>query len=72
MRLILALAVFVSLSLSALADNRALITSHMQEMSDAIVSGGAGIWDKYLDAGVIFAEEDDTYSSGGRAGTSFG
>jgi ketosteroid isomerase-like protein len=33
----------------------------MQKMSDAIAMGGAAVWNKYLDANVIFAEEDDTY-----------
>jgi ketosteroid isomerase-like protein len=33
----------------------------MQEMSDAITSGGSAVWDKYVDANVIYAEEDDSY-----------
>jgi len=45
----------------AFADDRALITSRMQEMADAIASGDVAVWDKYLDANVIYAEEDDTY-----------
>jgi hypothetical protein len=61
MQFMIRFAVLVSLSLPALAEDRALITGHMQEMSDAITSGGAAIWDKYLDPNVIFAEEDDTY-----------
>jgi len=61
MRLIVGVAVLLSLSLPALADDRALITGHMQELSDAIASGDTAVWDKYLDAAVIFAEEDDTF-----------
>jgi len=45
----------------ALADDRALITNRMQEMADAIASGDRAVWDKYLDASVIYAEEDDSY-----------
>jgi ketosteroid isomerase-like protein len=33
----------------------------MQEMADALVPGDAAVWDKYLDAAVIYAEEDDSY-----------
>jgi ketosteroid isomerase-like protein len=55
------LALLVALSLPAWAEDSALITAHMQEMSDAIASGGSAIWDRYLDASVIFAEEDDTF-----------
>jgi ketosteroid isomerase-like protein len=54
-------AVLISLSLPALAEDGALITGHMQELSDAIASGATAVWDKYLDTSVIFAEEDDTY-----------
>jgi len=58
----LALAAFaVLLSSPALADDRALITTQMQEMSDAIASGDVAVWDKYIDASVIYAEEDDSY-----------
>jgi ketosteroid isomerase-like protein len=45
----------------ALADNRTLITQQEQEMSGAIAGGDVAVWDKYLDAGVIYAEEDDSY-----------
>ena len=45
----------------ALADDRALITQHEQDMSDALVPGNAAPWDKYLDPSVIYAEEDGTY-----------
>jgi len=49
-----------------LADDRAIVTSQMQELSNAIASGNAAVWNKYLDANVIFAEEDDSYK--GKAG----
>jgi hypothetical protein len=61
MRFLIRLVVLVSLSLPALAADGALITGYMQELSDAIAAGDTGTWDKYLDASVIFAEEDDTY-----------
>jgi ketosteroid isomerase-like protein len=66
MRFIVRLVVLGLLSLPALAEDRALITSYMQAMSDAIASGDVAVWEKYLDPGVIFAEEDDTYK--GKAG----
>lgn len=61
MRYLMRLAVLMLLSSAALADERELITGYMQELSDAIAVGDAVVWDKYLDAGVIFAEEDDSY-----------
>ena len=45
---------------SALADDRAVITHQRQEMSDALIGGDAAVWDKYVDPGFIFAEEDDS------------
>jgi uncharacterized protein DUF4440 len=48
-------------SSQAWADDRVLITNRMQEMADAIASGDAAVWDKYLDVSVIYAEEDDSY-----------
>jgi hypothetical protein len=54
--------VLLILSLSpALADDHALIATQMQDMSDAIAVGNVAVWDKYVDADVIYAEEDDTY-----------
>jgi ketosteroid isomerase-like protein len=61
MRIFATLAVLSLLSLPALAEDRALITGYMQDLSDAIASGNVSVWDKYLDPNVIFAEEDDTY-----------
>jgi ketosteroid isomerase-like protein len=43
------------------ADSRAVILKQEQEMADAIASDGAAVWDKYLDAQVIYAEEDGSY-----------
>lgn len=51
----------ISAPVFAADDNRALITRQMQEMSDALVPGDVAVWDKYLDPGFIFAEEDDSY-----------
>jgi len=61
MRPILLLAVLALSAVPAFADDRGLITAQMQEMVDAIVLGDAAVWDKYLDANVIYAEEDDSY-----------
>jgi ketosteroid isomerase-like protein len=61
MRFLATLAVLSLVSLPALAEDHDLITGYMQAMSDAIASGDAAVWDKYLDPNVIFAEEDDTY-----------
>ena len=61
MRFFVGFAVLSLLSLPAFADDHALITGYMQEMSDAIASGNVALWDKYLDPNVILAEEDDTY-----------
>ncbi len=59
--LIIALVTSVLLVAPALADDRDVITAQMQEMADAIASAHVAIWDKYLDANVIYAEEDDSY-----------
>jgi len=61
MRALALVAFAVLLSSPALADDRALITTQMQEMSDAIASGDVAVWDKYIDASAIYAEEDDSY-----------
>src|SRR5580658_10981224 len=61
MRSIIGLVASVLLVAPTLADDRAAITTQMQELADAIASGHAAIWDKYLDANVIYAEEDDSY-----------
>jgi hypothetical protein len=56
---------FVTLGLllvtPALADDRAVITQYEQQMVDAVATGDVAVWDKYLDAGLIYAEEDDSY-----------
>src|ERR1700691_297758 len=61
MRPIIVLAALALSATPAFADDRGLITTQMQEMADALVPGDAAVWDKYLDANVIYAEEDDTY-----------
>lgn len=43
------------------ADDHVLITHQRQEMSDAVTAGNSAVWDKYVDPGFIFAEEDDSY-----------
>jgi len=48
-------------TVSAAADDRALLTQAEQEMSDAIASGDGRVWEKYLDPQVIYAEEDGSY-----------
>jgi Domain of unknown function (DUF4440) len=61
MRPIILLVVLAVSATSAFADDRGVITAQMQEMSDALVPGDTAVWDKYLDATVIYAEEDDSY-----------
>lgn len=53
--------VILAWPLSAFADDRAAITGYEQQMMDAVASGGAAVWDKYLDPQVIYAEEDGSY-----------
>jgi hypothetical protein len=60
-KIILVSALAAILAGPALADDRTTITRQMQELADAIAAGHAAVWDKYLDAGVIYAEEDDSY-----------
>lgn len=45
----------------ALADNRLLLTRYDQQMADAVAGGNVAVWDKYLDPGAIYAEEDGSY-----------
>jgi Domain of unknown function (DUF4440) len=66
MRPFIGLVVLGILTSSALADDRNLIQAQMQQMADAVALGNSAPWDKYLDANVIYAEEDDTYK--GKAG----
>ncbi len=61
MRSTIALAVFALFASPALGDDRALVSHQMQEMADAVTLGTAAVWDKYLDTGVIYAEEDDSW-----------
>lgn len=51
---------------SAFADDRAAITGYEQQMADAIAAGDVAVWDRYLDANVVYAEEDGSYK--GKAG----
>jgi ketosteroid isomerase-like protein len=53
--------ILTALAAPALADDRVMITQYEQELSDAITNGTPGVWDKYLDRDVIYAEEDDSY-----------
>jgi hypothetical protein len=61
MRSIIGLFLSALLAGPALADDRDVITAQMQELADAIASGGVAVWDNYLDANVIYAEEDGSY-----------
>lgn len=45
----------------ALANDRALITQYEQQLCDAIAAGNVAVWGKFIDANVVYAEEDDTY-----------
>jgi uncharacterized protein DUF4440 len=66
MRSVVAIVAAALLTAPALADDREVITTQMQELADAIASGQVAIWDNYLDADVVYAEEDDSYK--GKAG----
>jgi hypothetical protein len=61
MRLVSIVTLALLAAAPAFADDRARITQQEQEMSDAVAGGDVAVWDKYLDASVIYAEEDDTY-----------
>ncbi len=61
MRAFTTIALLVLAASPALADDRALITAQMQDMSNAIAVGNVAVWDKNVDADVIYAEEDDSY-----------
>jgi hypothetical protein len=61
MRPIILLVALTVSATPAFADDRGLITTQMQEMADALVPGDTAVWDRYLDATVIYAEEDDSY-----------
>jgi hypothetical protein len=61
MRSIIGLVLSALLAAPTFADDRDVITTQMQELADAIASGDVMTWDKYLDANVIYAEEDDSY-----------
>jgi hypothetical protein len=60
-RYLLAALMICSGAAPASADHRATITRHEQEMADAVASGNAAVWDKYLDTQVIYVEEDGSY-----------
>jgi hypothetical protein len=51
--------ILAALAAPALADDRLKITQYEQQLSDAITNGTPAAWDKYLDANVIYVEEDD-------------
>lgn len=59
---ILAVAVYATLAAApAFADDRAVITRQMQQMSDSLVPGDTKPWVNYVDPQVIFAEEDGSF-----------
>ena len=60
-KIIACVALITTIASSASADDRALITHQQQEMSDALTGGDVAVWDKYVDPGFIFAEEDGSY-----------
>ena len=66
MKVLAAAAIFATMvsgiwAAPALADDRALITQIEQQLSDAITDGKPAVWEKHLDPGVVYAEEDDTF-----------
>src|SRR5271167_1014945 len=54
-------ALIIMIAAPASADDRARITQQRQEMADALTGGDVAVWDKYVDPGFIFAEEDGSY-----------
>ena len=66
MRSLVAIVTAALLTAPALADDRDVITSQMQELADALATGRVAIWDRYLDTDVVYAEEDESYK--GKAG----
>lgn len=54
-------ALTIAIAAPASADDRALITHQRQEMADALTGGNVAVWDKYVDPGFIFGEEDGSY-----------
>jgi len=64
MKSIFAIAMLVTTIASpALADDRALLTRHMQDMADALVPGDVTPWNKYLDPDVIYADENGDFTN---------
>jgi ketosteroid isomerase-like protein len=61
MKAICTVAVLAALATPAIADDRVLLTSYEQQLSDAITNGKPEVWERYLDPAVIFAEEDGSY-----------
>ena len=61
MRSLIGLVAGVLLVPQAHADHRDIIAAQMQKLADAVAPGDAAVWDKYLDASLIYAEEDGTY-----------
>lgn len=55
---IFVLAVLVAAPVAAAEDTQAIITRQFQEMNDAIIGGHAEVWDKYVDADLLYVEED--------------
>jgi ketosteroid isomerase-like protein len=66
LRIILLAPVLTALATPVLADDRELLTQYEQQLCDALTNGTPAVWDKFLDAEVIFAEEDGSYK--GKAG----
>ena len=60
-RFVLFVAIAAFVTGSASADDRVLITQQRQEMADALTGGDVAVWDKYVDPGFIFGEEDGSY-----------
>ncbi|HZZ68462.1 MAG TPA: nuclear transport factor 2 family protein [Phenylobacterium sp.] len=61
MKAICAAAALAALATPAIADDRALLTTYEQQLSDAITDGKPEVWERRLDPAVIYAEEDGTY-----------
>jgi ketosteroid isomerase-like protein len=64
MKFIFAIAMLATvIAAPALADDRALLTQHMQDMADALVPGDVTPWNEYLDPDVIYADENGDFTN---------
>jgi hypothetical protein len=61
-RILLSLALVLPALVRA-EDLRDVLKRQTQELADAVGSGNAAVWDKYLDAKVLFTDESGTVAT---------